>query len=204
MKISCHCKNTMNCATILGVFNSQKPLRKEGCIQNVFLNDVDLDIMLFNTASILPSRSINQISNNYILNTAEDGTVMYKFILKETSKNISVSGHESSISPISNILNEFQKRHKKFHYQSVLKYCTEKCNSGQKLKCEFQVTTEQLKKFFDIIFHKVVGSHLFGGSKNSKRIKKAVLWLLRSPSFHSFALRRFIEKLDVSTLAILK
>lgn len=117
-------------------------------------------------------------------------------------KDTVIVDYEASTPFISCILESLQKRHKRFHYSSILKHLNSKQESDRELRCKYEVTMKQLKSFFDLILAKVVPLNLFGKLKNIKKIKKAMFHLLNRPRFNSFNLLPYIEKLDVCTAFI--
>lgn len=158
----------------------------------------ELNIYLYNTSPTLSSYKSYTDLTSCLLNTDKTGNEIYNFIIKETIKNNIVTNYESSIPTISVLLEQFKKKHKKFHYFSVLKHLTFKQEFNQrKSKCEYQINKKQLKLFFDLIFAKVIPLNIFGNLKNLKRIKGIMFYLLDIPCYKSINLRLFIEKLDV-------
>ncbi|XP_076650689.1 telomerase reverse transcriptase isoform X2 [Halictus rubicundus] len=182
------------------ITKKEEPVTCKNIGRNSFLTDLELHINLYDTSSILPTLTIHRVSSDYILNTANTGNEIYEYILKETMKNIDIVNYETSIPLISTLLNQFQKRHKRFHYSSVLKEITEKQALNQKLKCKYEVPLKQLKSFFDLIFAKVVPLAIFGKLKNLKKVKKAMYQLLITPRFKSLDLTSLIEKLDIYSI----
>ncbi|XP_015428996.1 PREDICTED: telomerase reverse transcriptase-like, partial [Dufourea novaeangliae] len=171
---------------------------------NLFLTNLPLQIYVYDTSSILPSHTIHTVSTDYILNTAKTGNEIYEFIVKDTMKDVVIVNFETSISFISSLLKQFQTRHKRFHYSSVLQHLTQEHESNKELKCKYEVSRKQLYSFFDLIFSKVVPLAIFGKLRNLKKIKKAMHQLLNIPRFKSLNLMLLIEKLDISSITWLK
>lgn len=171
---------------------------KENVYHNLQYMKKELTISLYNTSSCLPSYKSYTSLKECLFNKAETGKEIYQFIVERTLKNNIVADYEGSIPLVSPLLEQFKKRHTKFHYFSVLKHLTQKQESSEvKSECEYQVNKKQLKLFFDLIFSKVIPLDLFGKLRNLKKIKLAMFHLLDTPCFKSFNLTPFIKKLDV-------
>ncbi|XP_076665848.1 telomerase reverse transcriptase [Andrena cerasifolii] len=170
----------------------------------LFLANLKLQIVLYDTSPILPSSTIHSCPRDYILNTAKNGKEIYEFILKETMKDTVIVDYEVSTPFISSILETLQKRHKRFHYSSVLKHLNSKQKPDRELKFKYEVTMKQLKSFFNLILAKVVPLKMFGKLRNLKKIKKATFHLLSSPRSKSFNLSPYIEKLDITSIIWLR
>ncbi|KAF3421405.1 hypothetical protein E2986_07580 [Frieseomelitta varia] len=171
---------------------------KENVYHHLWHMNNELNIYLYNTSSTLPSYKSYTDLTSCLLNTDKTGNEIYNFIIKETIKNNIITNYEISIPTISVLLEQFKKKHKKFHYFSVLKHLTCKQEFNQrKSKCEYQINKKQLKLFFDLIFAKVVPLNIFGKLKNLKKIKRIMFYLLDIPCYESLNLRPFIEKLDL-------
>ncbi|CAK9818558.1 Telomerase reverse transcriptase [Anthophora plagiata] len=171
---------------------------------NSFLTNLQVEIDLHDTSPVLSSFADRTVPVNYILNTAKSGNEIYEYIIKETMKDILIIDYEASIPSISLILEQFQKRHKKFHYFSVLKNLICKQEPKKKSKYECTVAKEQLKSFFDLITAKVVPLSMFGKLKNLKKIKKTMFQLLNTPRFKFFNLMPLVKKIDISSITWLK
>ncbi|CAL7941436.1 unnamed protein product [Xylocopa violacea] len=172
---------------------------------NLFLNDIEITIYLYNTSTILPSYKSRTILTNYALNTAKSGKEIYDFIIKETMKNVAITDYEVSISLIAPLLEQFKNKHRKFHYSSILKHLNHKQEIlNEKSECKYELTIQQLRSFFDLIFAKVLPLNMFGKLQNLKKIKKAMFNLLEVPCFRSFDLKPLIEKLDIGIIVWLK
>ncbi|XP_017792642.1 PREDICTED: telomerase reverse transcriptase-like [Habropoda laboriosa] len=171
---------------------------------NVFLMNLQVEISLYDTSSVLPSFADHKVPINYILNTAKSGNEIYEYIIKETMKDILIVNYEISIPLISSILKQFQKQHKRFHYFSVLKNLTHTQELNENSKYEYATTKKQLKSFFDLVTAKVVPLSMFGKLQNLKKIKKAMFQLLNTPRSKSFNLMPLINKIDISSIMWLK
>ncbi|XP_076757231.1 telomerase reverse transcriptase [Xylocopa sonorina] len=172
---------------------------------NLFFNDIEITIYLYNTSTVLPSYKSHTFLTNYAFNTAKSGNEIYDFIIKETMQNVTITDYEVSIPLIVPLLEEFQKRHKKFHYFSILKHLDHKQEVlNEKSKCKYEVTKQKLRSFFDLIFAKVVPLNIFGKLRNLKKIKKTMFNLLEAPCFKSFDLKPLIERLDIAPIIWLK
>nr|XP_012138474.1 PREDICTED: telomerase reverse transcriptase-like isoform X3 [Megachile rotundata] len=101
---------------------------------------------------------------------------------------------------MSALLEEFKKRHKKFHYFSILKHIISKQKLNQKSKCEYEINMKQMKLFFDLVFAKVVPLNIFGKLRNIKKMKKALFHLLNTPRFKTLDLSLYINKLDIFSI----
>ncbi|XP_076298559.1 telomerase reverse transcriptase isoform X2 [Lasioglossum baleicum] len=167
---------------------------------NLFLTDLKLDIYLYDTFCVLPTCTIYTVPSNYILNTANTGNEIYEFILKKTMKGIDIVDYETSVPLISTLLNQFQKGHKNFHYDRVLRKIIQDQASTRNLGCKYEVPLKQVKSFFDLIFAKVVPLAIFGKLRNLKMVKKAMCQLLVTPRRKSFDLMFLFEKLDISCI----
>ncbi|XP_012241447.1 telomerase reverse transcriptase isoform X2 [Bombus impatiens] len=178
---------------------------KENVYHNLQYMKKELTISLYNTSSCLPSYKSYTSLKECLFNKAETGKEIYQFIVERTMTNNIVADYEGSIPLVSPILEQFKKRHTKFHYFSVLKHLTQKQESSEvKSECEYQVNKKQLKLFFDLIFSKIIPLGLFGKLRNLKKIKLAMFHLLDTPCFKSFNLMPFIKKLDISSITWLQ
>ncbi|XP_017765301.1 PREDICTED: telomerase reverse transcriptase-like, partial [Eufriesea mexicana] len=167
----------------------KKKFHEEVRYDNLSFIKSELNIYLFNTSSSLSSPDF--IINNY----------------------------EDSVPMISPLLDQFKKKHQKFHYFSVLRHLinkkendlkenNEKTNdkkeNDKKSECKYAVNKKQLCLFFDLILSKVVPLKMFGKFKNLKKIKTTIFCLLDAPSFKAFNLKPFINNLDIFSITWLQ
>ncbi|XP_076378465.1 telomerase reverse transcriptase isoform X1 [Megalopta genalis] len=172
--------------------------------KNFIFTGFSLRVRLLNTSAIIPSCSVNAVSTICILNNIKRGDEIFDHIIKNTAKDVVVTNYELSIPLISDLLSQFQRRHRKFDYNSVLMSLIDKNPVSQNLKCEYEVPVKQLMSFYEIIFTKVVPLAIFGKLKNLKKAKKALKYLLTTPRYRSYDLWFLLEKLDISSITWLR
>ncbi|XP_076387147.1 telomerase reverse transcriptase isoform X3 [Megachile rotundata] len=166
---------------------------------NYFTN-LALKIYLYDSSQILPSYTCRSIPIQCILDTSKSGNEIYEFIINTIKSDVIITDYEASIPAMSALLEEFKKRHKKFHYFSILKHIISKQKLNQKSKCEYEINMKQMKLFFDLVFAKVVPLNIFGKLRNIKKMKKALFHLLNTPRFKTLDLSLYINKLDIFSI----
>ncbi|XP_017882810.2 telomerase reverse transcriptase-like isoform X2 [Ceratina calcarata] len=185
-------------------FNTSNPVsatRKidETC-ETIFPKDLSVSVRLYSSPLGFPSYKNNSLA--CMLDECRSGNEFYEHIIKETRKDIVIVDYEISIPLISSLLEDFKKRHEKFHYTSVLSHVAHenKCKQQANPICQYAITREKLIYFLELVFSKVVPLEIFGKLRNLKKIKHTMIRLLNLPHFKLLNVKTVVSKLDIACI----
>ncbi|XP_015590932.1 telomerase reverse transcriptase isoform X2 [Cephus cinctus] len=138
----------------------------------------------------------------HILEASINGKEIFQYIM-DFCIDVYVDGYENCIPLVVPILECFQKHHKRFNYYSLLKNIIQIKKNDAKKK-EISVPIQQIKRYFQLIFHKVVPLRLFGNNRNKKKMLKVINQLMDSGRYECITLKSIINKLKIADVDWLK